>query len=139
MSGTGGNLTQNSSTVSSQLINGYNSLINLATSYDPKTGKVAGKGSDLDWANEALGQINGANAQRHAIGVAGDAVNAANAKQNLLLQQQQTQKMQADYQASNGAAAISRGGGSIFNPYSVTPMATPGAKLGADTQNFLGV
>ncbi len=114
-----------------------NPVVNLI-GYNPSNGKWGDKGSDVDWMNEGLGQINGANAQRHALGVAGDAVIAAQAKQNLLIQQEQTKKMQSDIQASNGAQAIRKSGGSVFNPSSTTPLAQ-GNKLGADTQNFLGV
>lgn len=127
--------------VLNQAIGGANQVFNATYSYDPSTGKWGGKGSFADWGNEGLGQINGANAQRHAIGVAGDAVNLAQAKQNVLLHQQQQQKQQADIQASSGALAIRNTASSAFGASTATPMAmaTPGSKLGGDTQNFLGV
>lgn len=115
--------------------------------YDPDTGKWGGKGSDVDWFNEGLGQVNGTNAARHAAGVAGDAVILAKQQADTLLAQTNEAKHQSDVQASSQAAGIRAtaqvtGG---FNPSMTTPMALgSGAravvpKLGSDHEDFLGL
>lgn len=124
-----------------QVTNSANDVVNFGYGYNPGNGKFGGKGSFIDWANEGLGQLNGANAQRHALNVAGDAANAAQTQQNLLISQQNELKHQQDVSASSGAAAIrataqARSGQSFFA--NSTPQAY-GPKLGADTTNFLGV
>ncbi len=125
--------------------NGLNDAVSTASNaigYNPKTGQWGGSGSDVSWLNEGFGQINGSNAARHAQGVAGDAVLAAQAQENLLLQQTQEQKRQADVQASSSAGAIRATAAAqsarVFAGSTTTPMAF-GNKLGASGQDYLGV
>lgn len=114
-----------------------NKFLNVV-GYNGANGKWGGKGSDVDWLNEGFGQINGANAQRHALGVAGDAAIAAKKAQDILIAQQQEEKRLQDVQASNQAGAIratsTARSNSAFGDF--TPPAA--SKLGADTTNFLG-
>lgn len=116
--------------------------------YNPDTGQWGGKGSDVDWLNEGVGQINGSNAARHAAGVAGDAVIEAKKNADTLVSQQNEAKRLDDIQASNQAAGIraTAKAKGAFNPSSATPMAFgPGVtlpiapKLGSDQQDFLGL
>lgn len=127
---------------------GINSLVNLI-GYNPSNGKFGDSGSDVDWANEALGQINGSNAARHAAGVAGDASLLAQQQEATLESQKEQQNEQDDINASNSAAAIraTAKGSSAFNPSITTALALgPAAqaaanapKLGSDQQDFLGL
>lgn len=113
--------------------------------YNPDNGKWGDKGSDVDWANEGVGQINGSNAARHAAGVAGDAVNLAKQQADELLQQKNLQQAQTDMQASNQAAGIraTAKSASAFNPSMATALAMgPAAsapKLGSDQRDYLGL
>lgn len=113
--------------------------------YNPDTGQWGGKGSDVDWLNEGVGQINGSNAARHAAGVAGDAVNLAKEQADELVQQKNIQQAQSDLQASNqaaGARATAKASG-VFNPSMATALAMgPAAtapKLGSDQRDYLGL
>lgn len=124
----------------------WNGLKNIASDnsgYNFDTGKINERGG-LYAADELLGGMNGANAARHAAGLAGDAAIAANAKATTLLNQKTQQDAALDRNASSSAAGIratalaqSRGGFSLAN---TTPMAQgPGIRLGSDQQDFLGL
>lgn len=125
---------------------GFNSLSNLI-GYNPANGKWGDKGSDADWLNEGLGQINGSNAARHAAGVAGDAVILAKQQADTLLSQTNEAKHQSDIQASSQAAGIraTATAAGAFNPSMTTPLAvgsggkTSSPKLGSDQEDFLGL
>ena len=127
---------------------GINTIANLI-GYNPANGNWGDKGSDVDWANEGIGQINGSNAARHAAGVAGDAVNLAAQQEATLESQKEAQNQQADINASNSAAAIraTAKATGAFNPSMTTALALgPAAqaaanapKLGSDQQDFLGL
>lgn len=113
--------------------------------YDPNTGKWGGKGSDVDWLNEGIGQVNGSNAARHAAGVAGDAVILAKQQADTLQAQKEQQNEQDNINASNqgaGIRATAKAAGA-FNPSMATALAVgPAAnvpKLGSDTRDYLGL
>lgn len=136
MSGTSSN------SVVGQVTGAYNQYVNMITSYNPSNGKFGDSGSGLSWLGEGVGQINGTNAARHALGVAGDAQIAANAQANQLIQQEQQQKQIQDVQASNSAAgfrATAQAQSQAGFLSSTAPIAMGGGqKLGSNTTNYLG-
>lgn len=123
------------------VLDALNTVSSKVVGYDVKAGRPSDAGA-LHLVDEVFGGITGRNAQRHAVGQAGDAVIAANKQANVLLAQQQEQRKQADIQASYGAKGIretaAAQGNIAFNSSTTTPMAY-GSKLGADTTDFLGV
>ena len=126
----------------------FSKLANIATNF--ATFGLAGysnggisEGVVTHAADEGIGQVTGRNMQRAALNQAGDAQIAAQKAADTLVANTNFQDRQRDVQASSaaaGARATAAASSSAFNPANTAAMAVgPGAKLGGDTQNFLGM
>lgn len=132
----------NNSNPLSVALDGLNAISSKVVGYDVSAGRPSGSGA-LHAADEFLGGITGRNSQRAAQNQAGDAINAAKANADLLLEQENEKKRVQDVQASSGAAGIratAAAASSSAFASSSTPLSFGSQqKLGSDTQSFLGI